>query len=116
MKPGRLLIGTYLFLFTAAYSTPAAGHAGTETAAGRYGPRIYVKKDSLQTAADYEQLAHDLYDRKLFKRAITQWRKVLRMQPDNAFAMFMLGKSYMGMGKKERGEALCDKAIKNSCY
>lgn len=114
MKPYQLLVGIFIFLFTAVYSTPAAGYFDKESTGGS-GSR-YSIKDSLQTAADYEQLAHDLYDRKLFKRAITQWRKVLRMQPANAFAMFMLGKSYMGMGKKERGEALCDKAIKNSCY
>ena len=115
MKPGRLLIGTYLFLFTAAYSTPAAGHAGTETAAGRYGPRIYVKKDSLQTAAHCEQRAHNLYNRKQYKRAVVQWKKVLQLQPGNAFALFMLGKSYMNMGRKEKGEALCDEAIACSC-
>jgi cytochrome c-type biogenesis protein CcmH/NrfG len=115
MKPGRLLIGTYIFLFTAAYSTPAAGYTGMETAAINYRAGIYVKKDSLQTAAHYEQRAHDLFNRKLYKRAIVQWKKVLQLQPGNAFALFMLGKSYMNTGRKEKGEALCDEAIACSC-
>lgn len=55
-------------------------------------------------------LAHAFYGKGDFAAAVSQWEKVLRLQPTNAFAMFMLGKSYMGKGEMEKGMALCDKA------
>lgn len=113
MKPCQLIIsiGT-IILFTAIYSEPAAGYFDKkQRITVNYRPGLYVVKDTLVIAARYQQQAHDLYDKRLFKQAIVQWKKVLHLQPANAFAMFMLGKSYMGAGEQEKGEALCDKAI-----
>ncbi|WP_143310302.1 tetratricopeptide repeat protein [Chitinophaga vietnamensis] len=56
-------------------------------------------------------LAHACYQNNQFKEAATQWEHLLRLQPGNAFVMFMLGKSYMGMGEQEKGTTLCDKAL-----
>ncbi|WP_282456574.1 hypothetical protein [Chitinophaga sedimenti] len=33
------------------------------------------------------------------------------MQPMNAFAMFMLGKSYIGAGQLVKGQQICDQAL-----
>ena len=56
-------------------------------------------------------LAHTFYTQQEFKEAIKQWDLLLSLQPENAFAMFMLGKSYMGAGDTVKGTALCDKAL-----
>ncbi|PUZ22655.1 hypothetical protein DCC81_19675 [Chitinophaga parva] len=56
-------------------------------------------------------LAHTLYNTQDFKEAIVQWNLLLSLQPNNAFALFMLGKSYMGAGDTAKGNALCDKAL-----
>lgn len=113
MKPCQLIISICtIILFIAIYSEPAAGYFNKkQRIAVNYRPGLYVVKDTPVIAGHYQQQAHDLYDKRLFKRAIVQWKKVLHLQPTNAFAMFMLGKSYMGAGEQEKGEALCDKAI-----
>lgn len=113
MKPCQLIISIgIIILFTAIYSEPAAGYFAKEQRATlNYRPGIYVVKDTLRAATRYQRQAHELYDKRLFKQAIVQWKKVLHLQPTNAFAMFMLGKSYMGAGEQEKGEALCDQAI-----
>ncbi|HEY0272711.1 MAG TPA: tetratricopeptide repeat protein [Chitinophaga sp.] len=59
-------------------------------------------------------LAHTYYARQEFKEAIEQWNLLLSLQPENAFAWFMLGKSYMGAGDTVKGSALCDKALSMS--
>lgn len=43
------------------------------------------------------------------------WQSLLRLQPANGFAMFMLGKAYMDMGEVALGEQLCNQAtaVKN---
>jgi hypothetical protein len=113
MKPCQLIIsiGT-IMLFTAIYSEPAAGYFAKERQVKvNYRPGIYVVKDTLLAVNRYQHQAHALYNKGLFKRAIVQWKKVLRLQPTNAFAMFMLGKSYMGAGEQVKGEALCDQAV-----
>ncbi|HVI44307.1 MAG TPA: tetratricopeptide repeat protein [Chitinophaga sp.] len=56
-------------------------------------------------------LAHALYSKGSFASAIIQWEKLLYLQPENAFAMFMLGKSYIGAGEEQKGLKLCDKAM-----
>jgi len=58
-----------------------------------------------------QALAHHYYLSGDFISAILYWNKLLSIQPENAFALFMLGKSYIGKGEKEKGEALCDKAL-----
>lgn len=114
MKPCQLIISICtIILFTAIYSEPAAGYFAKEPLMlGNYRPGLHVVKDTLCAVTRYQDQAHELYDKGLFKRAIVQWKKVLHLQPTNAFAMFMLGKSYMGAGEQEKGEALCDQAIR----
>ncbi|WP_147323425.1 tetratricopeptide repeat protein [Chitinophaga silvatica] len=102
-----------IVFFTAICCTPVSGFFVEKHIPSRnYRTRIYVVKDSLELASQYQQLAHDLYSKGFFKKAIVQWKKVLDLQPCNAFAMFMLGKSYMGVGKFKKGTALCDQAVK----
>jgi tetratricopeptide (TPR) repeat protein len=116
MKPCQLLFFTaVILLFTAAYSEPASCYfdTGSNTPA-YYRERLYAGKDTQKLVDKYQYLAHELYSKGRFKRAIVQWKKVLKLQPANAFAMFMLGKSYIGAGETVRGEALCDQAISMS--
>lgn len=58
-----------------------------------------------------QALAHQYYLAGDFDAAVSYWDRLLRIQPANAFAMFMLGKSYIGQGEVAKGEALCDKAL-----
>lgn len=58
-----------------------------------------------------QALAHHYYLAGNYGAAITYWDKLLNIQPENAFALFMLGKSYIGNGEVAKGEALCDKAL-----
>lgn len=125
MKPCQLSVSICCIVWlTAVYSEPAACYFDKkEVIVAHYRTGLYVVKDTLKTVTRYQQLAHSLYEKKLFKRAIVQWKKVLHLQPINAFAMFMLGKSYMGAGDQEKGERLCDEAImigeeqdKNICH
>ena len=112
MKPCQLTtcISCIVF-FTAINSASASGYFVENSKTVNYQPGLHVKEDSLAKVARYQQLAHDLYSRGAYKKAIVQWKKVLNLQPCNAFAMFMLGKSYMCAGKHKKGAALCDKAV-----
>lgn len=58
-----------------------------------------------------QALAHHYYLAGDFGQAITFWGKLVHVQPGNAFAMFMLGKSYIGKGEMAKGEELCDRAL-----
>lgn len=58
-----------------------------------------------------QALGHQYYLSGAFTAAISYWDKLLRIQPANAFAMFMLGKSYIGQGEVAKGEAMCDRAL-----
>lgn len=59
-------------------------------------------------------LAHAYFRQGKYAAAIEQWNKVVQLEPQNAFAWFMLGKSYIEIGEREKGYALCDKATANS--
>lgn len=56
-------------------------------------------------------LANACYKQQDFAQAITQWNNILMLQPLNAFAMFMLGKSYICSGEVAKGQAICDQAM-----
>jgi tetratricopeptide (TPR) repeat protein len=58
-----------------------------------------------------QALAHHYYLSGNFESAISYWNKLLREQPENAFALFMLGKSYIGKGDVAKGEQMCDRAL-----
>lgn len=56
-------------------------------------------------------LANAYYKKQDYTHALTQWNGILVMQPMNAFAMFMLGKSYIGAGQLVKGQQICDQAL-----
>jgi tetratricopeptide (TPR) repeat protein len=58
-----------------------------------------------------QALAHHYYLTGKYDAAISYWDRLLRLHPANAFALFLLGKSYIGKGEVAKGEALCDKAL-----
>jgi tetratricopeptide (TPR) repeat protein len=46
-----------------------------------------------------------------YQDAIDYWDKVLTYDKTNAQSLYMIGMSYQKKGEKEKGVALCDKAI-----
>lgn len=60
--------------------------------------------------AALQTLAQSLYQNGDYKQSITYWEQLLRIQPENAFVMFMLGKSYIEYGETKKGQLWCDKA------
>ena len=56
-------------------------------------------------------IAEANYDAKRFEQAIQYWDKILEMDKTNASALYMIGMSYQKKGDKQKGTALCDKAI-----
>jgi tetratricopeptide (TPR) repeat protein len=57
------------------------------------------------------ELGHVYYFEGNYKAAVALWNRMLVLQPQNYFAMFMLGKSYIAAGEIQKGEALCDRAV-----
>ena len=58
-----------------------------------------------------QALGHHYFLAGNYGAAITYWDKLVTIQPENAFALFMLGKSYIGNGEVAKGEELCDRAL-----
>lgn len=56
-------------------------------------------------------LAESLYKGGRYKDAIDNWDMVLQTDNKNARALYMIGMAYQKMGQKDKGMALCDKAI-----
>jgi tetratricopeptide (TPR) repeat protein len=56
-------------------------------------------------------IAEANYDAKRFDKAIEYWDQVLTHDKTNASALYMIGMSYQKKGDKQKGQALCDKAI-----
>jgi len=56
-------------------------------------------------------LAEAHYDAKKYVEAIDYWDQILGLDKENASALYMIGLSYQKKGEKEKGVALCDKAI-----
>ena len=46
-----------------------------------------------------------------YQDAIDYWDKVLTFDKTNAQSLYMIGMSYQKKGEKDKGVALCDKAI-----
>lgn len=58
-----------------------------------------------------QQLAHAYFKQQSYAEAAMQWNRILVLQPQNAFAMFMLGKSYICSGEVVKGQQICDQAL-----
>jgi tetratricopeptide (TPR) repeat protein len=56
-------------------------------------------------------LAEAYYDTKKYDDAISYFDQILTMDKNNASALYMIGMSFQKKGQKEKGMALCDKAI-----
>lgn len=56
-------------------------------------------------------MAEACYDAQKYTEAIDYWDRILALDKSNASALYMIGMSYQKKGEKEKGIALCDKAI-----
>jgi tetratricopeptide (TPR) repeat protein len=56
-------------------------------------------------------LAEAQYKAGQYQSAIDNWDKVLQLDTHNTRSLYMIGMCYQKMGQKEKGIALCDKAI-----
>lgn len=56
-------------------------------------------------------IAEGCYDAKKYDLAIEHWDKILELDKTNASALYMIGLSFQKKGEKDKGMALCDKAI-----
>lgn len=56
-------------------------------------------------------LAEACYDSKKYDDAIAYYDKLLQINGNNAEAMYMMGMSFQKKGEKQKGMAICDKAI-----
>ena len=56
-------------------------------------------------------IAEACYDAKKYDDAINFWDQILALDKRNASALYMIGLSYQKKGEKQKGMALCDKAI-----
>jgi tetratricopeptide (TPR) repeat protein len=56
-------------------------------------------------------LGESLYKGGRYKDAIDNWDMVLQTDNKNYRALYMIGMAYQKMGQKDKGMALCDKAI-----
>jgi tetratricopeptide (TPR) repeat protein len=56
-------------------------------------------------------MAEALYVAKKYDDAIEYWDQLLGLDKTNASALYMIGLSYQKKGEKQKGMALCDKAI-----
>ena len=56
-------------------------------------------------------MAEANYEAKRYQGAINYWDQVLTIDKQNASALYMIGMSFQKKGEKQKGIALCDKAI-----
>lgn len=56
-------------------------------------------------------IAYAMYATKRYEGAVEYYQKVLTVNPKDASSLYMAGMSFQKMGQKEKGQAICDKAI-----
>lgn len=56
-------------------------------------------------------IAYAMYSTKRYQGAVDYYEKVLTINPKDATALYMAGMAFQKMGQKEKGQAICDKAI-----
>lgn len=83
--------------------------------AKRFDEGSAILKEALQRRPSdmnlLNMLAEAHYDAKKYTEAINYWDQLLALDKENASALYMIGLSYQKKGEKEKGIALCDKAI-----
>jgi tetratricopeptide (TPR) repeat protein len=83
--------------------------------AGMLKEGLEIMKESLNRRPSdmnlLNMIAEALYDAKKYEEAIEHWDKVLELDKTNASALYMIGLSFQKKGEKQKGMALCDKAI-----
>lgn len=83
--------------------------------AKRFDEGAGILKEALQRRPSdmnlLNMLAEAHYDAKKYVEAIDYWDKILALDKTNASALYMIGLSFQKKGEKEKGVALCDKAI-----
>jgi tetratricopeptide (TPR) repeat protein len=76
---------------------------------------IAILKDALQRRPTdvglLNMVAEAYYDAKKYNEAIEHWDQLFAMDKTNAEALYMIGMSYQKKGDKQKGQAICDRAI-----
>ena len=57
-------------------------------------------------------IAQAMYSAKKYDDALTYYQKLLELNPKDANALYMAGMTFQKKGQKERGQSMCDEAIK----
>ncbi|HEX6333513.1 MAG TPA: tetratricopeptide repeat protein [Flavisolibacter sp.] len=83
--------------------------------AGKFNDGILILKESLQRRPSdiniLNMLAEAHYDAKKYDEAIAYFDQLLSIDQRNAEALYMIGMCYQKKGDKQKGMALCDRAI-----
>lgn len=58
-----------------------------------------------------QDIAQAMYTTKHYDDALTYYQKLLELNPKDASALYMAGMTFQKKGQKEKGQAMCDKAI-----
>ena len=69
---------------------------------------IYKKKGNPEML---RELAQILYDQKQYDRSLDYCQRLLELNPKDGKALYQAGLSFIKMGKKDKGQGMCDKAI-----
>ena len=56
-------------------------------------------------------IAQAYYDRKLYDKTLEFCQKLLELDANDAKALYQAGMCFQKKGQKDRGQAMCDKAI-----
>ncbi len=82
---------------------------------GKFNEGLDILKEMLQRRPSdvnlLNMIAEAYYDAKKYDEAIDHWDQLLVLDKSNASALYMIGLSFQKKGEKQKGMALCDKAI-----
>lgn len=82
---------------------------------GKFNEGLAILKEMLQRRPSdvnlLNMIAEACYDVKKYDEAIDHWDQLLVLDKTNASALYMIGLSFQKKGEKQKGMALCDKAI-----
>ena len=69
---------------------------------------IYKRKGNPEML---RELAQILYDQKQYDRSLDYCQRLLELNPKDGKALYQAGLSFIKLGKKDKGQSMCDKAI-----